>query len=142
MLFEDSRLDSPITQGEGRPEKPASSRQPDVQSFPSDNPLGACDHMAVELNSTGRGARQMKRTPTARCPAERVLGTAPPDAYDAQGWEPTGADTRWLALEERPKMDATSASETQALPHVAGNKQQPGRVPYAYENGRGDTARG
>ena len=39
-------------------------------------------------------------------------------------------------------MDATFASETQALLHVAGDMREASRVAYGNENGRGEAARG
>ena len=133
MLVEDSRLESPITQGEGRPEKPASSRRPDAQLFPSAEHLGAFAHMAAELNSTLQRVRLMERAKTARSPGAPPIGlrgTVPPNAYDAQRLDPTGADTSRLAREERPKVDATFKSEIEVLPHVAGDMRQMRRVHY------------
>ena len=114
VLVEDSCLESPINQGEGRPERPPSSRRPDAQPFPSAEHLGALAHTAAELNFTHQRVRQMERARTAWSPGAPPIGlrfTVPPNAYDAQGLEPTGADTSRLAHGERPKVDAAFKPE-------------------------------
>ena len=122
VLVEDSRLESPITQGEGCPGRPALSRRPDAQPFPSAEHLGALARTAAELNSTLQCVRQMERTRTERSPDASLIGlrgTVPLNAYDAQGLEPTGSHASQLARGERPKVDATFKSEIEVLPHVA-----------------------
>ena len=61
-------LDSPLDHREDRPERPASSRRPDAQTFPSVEQMQVLPHMASELNSTRRRTREVKRTSTARSP--------------------------------------------------------------------------
>ena len=65
VVVEDSRLESPITQEGGCPERLASSRRPDAQPFSSAERMAAFAYMAAELDSTRQCVRQMERTSTA-----------------------------------------------------------------------------
>ena len=145
MLVEESRHDSPEDFEEGRPERTASARRTDARPFPSANQMRAFAYVTAQLNSTRRHVCQMKRTPTATSPGAPPIGpggTVPPKAYDTQEVGLAGVNTSWPARRDRARMDATFASETQALAHVARDMRQTVRVPYADETVRGDTARG
>ena len=145
VLVEDSRLDSFDTFGEGRPERPASAGRSDARPFTSADQMRAFAHIPAQLNSTSRRVRQMERTPTATSPVTPPIGpggTVPLNAYGAQELEPSGADTSRPARGDRTRIDATFASETQALLPVAGERRGASRVPYGNETGREEAARG
>ena len=143
-LVEDSRLNSPVDYREGRSERPASSRRPDAQPFPSAEQMIARAHMTAELNSTRRRVREVEQTSTARLPGAPTRGpgaSVPPNASETHELPPTGTVTSRHADGIRPPMDASVASETQALPYAAGGIQEGRRVPYADEPDRGGAAR-
>ena len=93
-----------------------------------------------------RRVRKMEQASTERAtrrPAPRGPGaTVPPNAPEAQEGSPTGADTSLVTGQRSPKTDANFASETQALPYVAGDMRQMTRVSYADAQDRGGDARG
>ena len=144
VLVEDSRFASPEPSGQGRPERLTSARRPKDRASPSAEQLGAFAHLSVELNATCRRARDMERTMAERlpgAPSRGPGGTVPPGAPAPEGWRPTGAYTSRTMEGNRPPIDANFASETQALPPIAGSRRQVDRVSYADEQDRGGAAR-
>ena len=145
MLVEDSRFASPKRSRQGRPERPTSARIPKDRASPSAEQLCAFAHLSAQLNDTHRRARDMERTMAERlphAPSRGPGGTVPPSVLAPEGWRPTGADTSWTVERSRPLIDANFASETQALPPIAGSRRQVDRVSYADEQDRGGAARG
>ena len=145
VLVEELRLDSLEDFGEDRPERTASARRTEARLFSSADQMRAFAHVTAQLNSTRLRVRQMERFPTATSPGAPPIGpggTVPPSAYGAQELEPTGPDASRPACGDRTRMDATFASETQALPPVAGDMREASRVPHGDETGRGETTRG
>ena len=68
--------------------------------------------------------------------------TVPPGTPAPQEWPPTGAVPSRRAEVNIPTADANFASETQALPHVAGSMRQVRRVPNEDDPSRGGADRG
>ena len=145
VLVEDARIDSLADEVVGRPASANSGVRRDPQPFKSAEQMGAFAHMAAEPNSTRRRAREVEQTLAERSPVAppRAPGaTVPPGTPALQEWPPTAAVPSRRAEVNIPTADANFASETQALPHVAGSLRQVRRVPNEDDPSRGGAARG
>ena len=118
LLAEDSRLVQPGPYGQGRPERPTTTRCPgDLPSLSAEQ-WGALAHLSTELNATCQRARGMERSMATRLPGAPTRGpggTVPPSAAASEGWRLTGVGTSRTGEGIRPPMDSNFASETQAL---------------------------
>ena len=144
-LVEDARIDSPAVDVAGRPASANSGVRTDPQPFPSADQMRAFAHMAAELNSTRRRAREMEQTSAERSPGAPSRGpgaTVPPGPSGTQEWPPTGAVPSRRAEDNLPTADANFASETQALLHAPGSMRQPRWVPPEDGHGQGGAAPG
>ena len=74
VLVEDAGIDSPADAFVGRPASANSGVRRDPQPFPSAEQMGAFAHMAAELNSMHRRARDLEQTSAEKSPV------APPRA--------------------------------------------------------------
>lgn len=135
-LIEDAGPDSPAMDVGGHSVSTHSGVRPEPKPFQYSGQMRAFGHMAAELNTTRRRAREIEQVKTARSSRAPSIGpgaTTPlstPAVRDGYG---TSIDTNRVAERNLTPLDANFGSETQALPHVPGSMRPGDRVLYVHE---------